>query len=146
MEDDKNVTELEQKTDSAENAQTEQRAEEEKQETPQQPANNDDTTKKVICAISYLFGILFFLPLIVFPNDEFAKFHANQSLIVLLVSVIGGAVFGILSIIPAVGIVFSILLYIFEVLMLVLCILGIVSAARLEKKELPVIGKFRIIK
>ena len=146
MEDDKNVTEQEQKTDSAENAQTEQRAEEEKQETPQQPANNDDTTKKVICAISYVFGILFFRPLIVFPNDEFAKFHANQSLIVLLVSVIGGAVFGILSIIPAVGIIFSILLYIFEVLMLVLCILGIVSAARLEKKELPVIGKFRLIK
>ena len=113
----------------------------------QQPGNNDDLVqKKVICAISYLFGILFFLPLAVYPNDDFAKFHANQSLVILLTAVIGGVVFGILSIIPVVGIVFTVLVYVFEVLILVLCILGIVSAAKLEKKELPVLGKIKIIK
>ena len=59
---------------------------------------------------------------------------------------IGGVVFGILSIIPVVGIAFTVLVYVFEVLILVLCILGIVSAAKLEKKELPVLGKIKIIK
>ena len=111
----------------------------------QKPAG-DDTQKKVICALGYVFGILFFLPLVVYPNDEFAKFHANQSLVVLLFAVIGGVVFGILSLIPAVGIVFTILMYVFEVLILVLCILGIINAVKLEKKELPVIGRIRILK
>ena len=107
-----------------------------------QPGNNDDLVqKKVICAISYLFGILFFLPLAVYPNDDFAKFHANQSLVILLTAVIGGVVFGILSIIPVVGIAFTVLVYVFEVLILVLCILGIVSAAKLKKKRLPFLGK-----
>lgn len=108
--------------------------------------NEDDTQKKVICAIAYLFGILFFLPLIMYPNDRFARFHANQSLVVLLSAVIGSAVLGLLSWIPAVGIVFSVLLYVFEVLMLVLCILGIVSAAKAEEKELPLLGKIRILR
>lgn len=118
---------------------------EQEQKQPQtQPEN--DVQKKVICALSYLFGILFFLPLVVYPNDDFAKFHANQSLVVLIVSVIGSVVLGILTIVPAVGIVFSILSGVFGILMLVECILGILNVVHEEKKELPVIGKISIIK
>lgn len=110
-------------------------------------ASHDELVqKKVICALAYLFGILFFLPLAVYPNDEFAKFHANQSLVILLISVIGGAAFGLLSMIPAIGIVFAVLASVFSLVMLAACILGILGVVRLEKYELPVIGKFRIIK
>ena len=113
---------------------------------PKGNAPNGDVQKKVVCALTYLFGILFFLPLIVYPDDDFAKFHTNQGLIVLLVSVIGGAVFGILTMLPVVGLVFTILSSLFGVVMLVACIFGILNVVREEKRELPVIGKFTIIK
>ena len=80
------------------------------------------------------------------PDDDFARFHANQGLIVLLVSVIGGAVLGILTMLPVVGLVFTILSSLFGVVMLVACIFGILNVVREEKRELPVIGKFTIIK
>ena len=64
---------------------------------------NDDTQKKVIYILSYLFGILFFLPLILYPNDAEARFHANQALVILLCAVIGEVVFGILCLIPFVA-------------------------------------------
>lgn len=123
---------------------------EEKDSQQQQPPvqnNNgggqDMLQKKVICAIAYLFGILFFLPLILYPNDEFGKFHANQTLVLLIVSVVGGVVCGILSLIPFAGIIISAA---FSILMLVLCIIGLVGAAQGQMKELPVIGKFKLIK
>lgn len=115
-------------------------------EKDERETHDDLVQKKVICALAYLFGILFFLPLIVYPKDDFAKFHANQSLVVLLVSVIGGAVLGVLTMIPVVGILFTILSSLFGVVMLVVCILGILNVVREEKKELPVIGKITIIK
>ena len=113
---------------------------------PDENSHGCDVQKKVLCALSYLFGILFFLPLIVYPDDDFARFHANQGLIVLLVSVIGGAVLGILTMLPVVGLVFTILSSLFGVVMLVACIFGILNVVREEKRELPVIGKFTIIK
>ena len=115
-------------------------------DAPKGNAPNGDVRKKVVCALTYLFGILFFLPLIVYPDDDFARFHANQGLIVLLVSVIGGAVLGILTMLPVVGLVFTILSSLFGVVMLVACIFGILNVVREEKRELPVIGKFTIIK
>ena len=102
--------------------------------------------RKVICALAYLFGILFFLPLVMYPNDEFAKFHANQALVVLLVVVIGEMILGILNIIPVVGFIFGILCGVFGLLMLIACIFAILGVVREEKFELPVIGKIKILK
>lgn len=110
------------------------------------PSHDELVQKKIICSLAYVFGILFFLPLAIYPNDDFAKFHANQSLVVLLVSVIGGAVFGLLSAIPAIGVIFAVVASVFSVVMLVACILGILGVVRAEKYELPVLGKIRIIK
>ena len=102
--------------------------------------------KKLVAALSYVFGILFFLPLVMYPDDEFAKFHANQGLAVLLTAIIGEAVFGVLSIIPVLKVVFGILCGVFGALILILCILGVVNAVNGEKKELPLIGKIRLLK
>ena len=44
----------------------------------------DDIDKSAFFApISYL-GILFFVPLLIRPNSAFAKYHANQGLVLLL--------------------------------------------------------------
>ena len=106
----------------------------------------DDMQKKVIYILAYLFGILFFLPLILDPEDGEARFHANQALVILLCTVIGEVVFGILCLIPFVGIVFGILCGVFGLAVLIACIYCIVGVAKGERWELPVIGKFRLIR
>lgn len=116
------------------------------QENAPQPNSDEIVQKKLVLSLAYVFGILFFLPLIVYPNDAEARFHANQSLLVLLTAIVGEVVFGILTLIPAVGIVFSILCGVFGLLILLLCIYAIVCICRGEKGELPILGRIRLIK
>ena len=72
----------------------------------QAPASDDKTAYKLICALGYVpCGLLFFLPLIVYSNDEFAKYHANQALVLFLTAVIGEVVLGVLSVIPFLSVV-----------------------------------------
>lgn len=125
----------------------------EREDTEQSVAGKESGTdrdaevqKKLLLSLAYVFGILFFLPLIVYPDDAEARFHANQSLLLLLVTVVGEVVFGILTLIPAVGIVFSILCGVFGLLILACCIYAIVCICRGDKGELPVIGRIRLIK
>lgn len=125
----------------------------EREDTEQSVAGKESGTdrdaevqKKLLLSLAYVFGILFFLPLIVYPDDAEARFHANQSLLLLLVAVVGEVVFGILTLIPAVGIVFSILCGVFGLLILACCIYAIVCICRGDKGELPVIGRIRLIK
>lgn len=125
----------------------------EREDTEQSAAGKESGTdrdaevqKKLLLSLAYVFGILFFLPLIVYPDDAEARFHANQSLLLLLVTVVGEVVFGILTLIPVVGIVFSILCGVFGLLILACCIYAIVCICRGDKGELPVIGRIRLIK
>lgn len=103
----------------------------------------DEQTKKVICSLAYLFGILFFLPLILYPEDSFARFHANQALVVLIATVVGEVVFGILcALLPILGILCGV----FGLAVLIACIWAIIGVVKGEKRELPFIGRFSIIK
>jgi len=84
---------------------------------------------------------IFFIPLLVDSNSEFGKFHANQGLNLLLlfiaVSVLG-------SVIPFLG--WFIILPFGSILCLVLAIIGVLNALNKKLKELPIIGKFKLIK
>jgi len=97
----------------------------------------DIEKNKVISALAY---ILFFLPLIACPESSFGKFHANQGLLLLIVGIIGNIVLGI---IPVIG---WIILPIFGLVVFILCIMGLIGALNGKAKELPIIGKYRIIK
>ena len=104
----------------------------------------DIEENNVLALLSYIW-ILWLIPLLAAKNSKFAKYHANQGLVLFIVEMIGAIVLGALSWIPTVGIVFSILLAIFELLCLILAILGIVNAVQGQAKELPLIGKFKLI-
>ena len=56
---------------------------------PDNGSSDDGMQRKVVYILAYLFGILFFLPLLLYPNEAEARFHANQSLLILLCAVIG---------------------------------------------------------
>ena len=64
-------------------------------------------------------------------DKEGAKFHINQALVIML--------FSLLGIIPCVG-------WLWSVFMLVCWIMGLIAAINEEEKEVPVIGKSRMVK
>jgi len=97
----------------------------------------DIDKNKVIAALAY---ILFFLPLIVCPESPFGRFHANQGLLLLIVGVAGSIV---LSIIPVIG---WIVLPLFSLAVFVIAVIALVNTLNGKAKDLPVIGKYRIIK
>ena len=106
-----------------------------------------ETERKVVFSLCYLWGILFFLPLILYKNDEEAKFRANEGLVLLIVSIIGNAVFGILTAIGgAVATVFGIITGVFNLGILILAIIGIINVINGDKKELPLLGKYKLIR
>ncbi|EOS78471.1 MAG: hypothetical protein OSJ60_04420 [Lachnospiraceae bacterium] len=64
-------------------------------------------------------------------DKEGAKFHVNQALVILL--------FSLLSIIPCIG-------WVWGIFMVVCWVMGLIAAINQEEKEVPLIGKIRIIK
>lgn len=99
-------------------------------------SNTTNSNEKIMCILAYL---IFFLPLIVIPNSEDGKFHANQGLLVLLLSI----ALSIVAMIPILGWIIGIFGWIFVV---VLIVMGMINANNMEMKDLPLIGQIRIIK
>jgi uncharacterized membrane protein len=95
----------------------------------------DIEKNKVMALLAY---IIFFIPLIAAPNSKFAKYHANQGLVLFLLYI---AII-ILSNISILGF----LEYIGGLFVLVLVILGIINAVNGKVKPLPLIGGITIIK
>lgn len=97
----------------------------------------DIENNKILALFSYI-GILFIVPLLAAKDSKYARFHANQGLILFICMLIC-SFFAKQHII---GWAFCIL----SALCVVLAILGIINAVTGKAKELPGIGKFRIIK
>jgi len=89
------------------------------------------------------------------PQSKFARYHANQGLILAIIEVIYGFAYFVLSFL-----LFSILPWrmwglatfllgivgLTGIIFLALLIIGIMNASQGKAKELPVIGKYRILK
>jgi len=102
----------------------------------------DVQQNKVVAVLAYL-SILFFLPLVVCPGSPYGRFHANQALLLLLAGFASEFVCFILLVIfwPLIF-----LIYLVMIALVVFMIIGMVSASKGEMKDLPLIGKFRLIK
>ncbi len=107
----------------------------------------DIKQNKTMAGLAY---ILFFLPLIVCKDSRFGRFHANQGLLLLILSVAGYIAISIVSTILATitwrlfGFI-SLLYSIYGLFILAIAIYGLVNGLNGKAKELPVIGKYRII-
>ena len=97
----------------------------------------DIEKNKTIAGLAY---IIFFLPLLACPDSKYGRYHANQALILFIASV-GGTI--ILSIIPIIG---WLLLPVFSIGILVFAIMGLINGLGGKAKELPLIGKFKLLK
>ena len=109
----------------------------------------DVQNNKVMAVLSYI-GILVLIPILAAKESPFARFHANQGLILFLCEIIFAVANLILSVIFAflgpLALLWTLVAALVNIAFLVLLILGIVNAAQGMAKELPLIGKFRILK
>jgi len=118
--------------------------EEQKNQTQEAPqADKADVEKnKTLAIVGYIIPILFFVPLISDgKNSPFAKFHANQQLVLLIAAVAVNIIGGV---IPVLG--WFVILPLGCIFLLVVAIMGIINAAKGEMKKLPLIGGIEIIK
>ncbi len=135
----------EKKEETVEETKVEETATEEKKEETKTEAKNDNNENLVMGILAYI-GLLVLVPIFAAKDSKFARFHANQGLILLIIEVACSVVFGILGMIPYVGIIFSILGGAVGVICLILSIIGIVNVCKNKTEELPYIGKFTILK
>ncbi len=109
----------------------------------------DVEQNKIMGILAYL-SWLVLVPLFAAPKSPYARFHANQGLVLAITEIAWWIIQTILS-----SIIISIswtlffvptILSLVNILFLVLAIIGIVNALNGQAKELPIIGKFRILK
>ena len=82
---------------------------------------------------------MFFLPLVFRKNSAYARFHSNQSLVVLIFLVVGQVMVRFLP-------MFSDIVSIYTIVMLILMVLGMLHATKGEAKRLLLVGGIDIIK
>jgi uncharacterized membrane protein len=101
-------------------------------------SEEDINNNRLVAAIAY---IIFFIPLIMSGTSPFARFHANQGLVLLLCFLV---ICFISSAIPLLG--WLIIGPVGTLFAFILVIIGILNALAGRAKELPFIGKIRIIR
>lgn len=106
----------------------------------------DIEQNKVMAVLAYL-GILVLVPIFAAKESKFARFHANQGLILCIIGIIlYFAVVILMSISMKLAAILSLFLWLIELGILVLAIIGIINAVKGRAKELPLVGKYRILK
>lgn len=120
-------------------------------------APEDIQATKGLAWLSYL-GIFFLIPMLSNKDSGYTKFHVNQGIVLLIVEIVYGVVAAILNAIAGalifvsvglaaiLAIVFNLIIAAIGVALFVFAIMGIVNAAQGNAKELPIIGKIRILK
>ena len=96
----------------------------------------DVDDNKIMGILAYIF---FLIPLLAAKESPFARFHTNQGLLVFLLYVASS----VIMIIPILGWIIGPIGYFFG---FVCTIMGIINAIGGKTKDLPLIGKYRIIK
>ncbi|NLA95707.1 MAG: zinc-ribbon domain-containing protein [Clostridiaceae bacterium] len=113
-------------------------------------SREDIEQNKVMAIFAYIW-LLFLVPLLAAPNSRFARFHANQGLVLFIfeagasvILVILGILFAFIS--PVLSFLSTILWLLVWLPSIGLIVLGIINASGGKAKELPLIGKIKLIK
>lgn len=110
----------------------------------------DVEKNKIFAVLAYL-GILVLVPILAAKESPFARYHANQGLVLLIASIIAYVGVAIISVIctmvaPIMGCVFMVVFICLGLGLLAMVIMGIINAATGKMAPLPLIGKYKILK
>ena len=93
----------------------------------------------ILSALCYLNFIFIIIALLLEPDSKFLRYHINQSIVL----TVFGFACGIVAIVPFIGWIASVA---GAVMVLVFTVMGIVRAYNREAKDLPLIGKYTIVR
>ena len=102
---------------------------------------SDVEANKVFGIIAYL-GIFVFISIFAAPKSSFARFHSNQGLVLFIANVLLSLLSEAMRFIWMGGMVVSL----GRIFCLILMIVGLISAAQGQTRELPIIGKIKLLK
>ena len=109
----------------------------------------DIQNNKTMGILSYI-GLLVLVPIFAAKDSKFARFHANQGLVLVIAQAIVTTVLSItaaiLGMIPYIGWLLALLIRLIIPVVYIPSIIGIINAAKGQAKELPIIGGIRILK
>ena len=110
----------------------------------------DIRENKIFAVLGYL-GLLVLIPIIVAPHSKFCRFHASQSIDLNRFDNIYAVIAVIVTILcfkvgRSLGYLIMALFLILGIITLIFWFMGISNAARGHAKELPLIGRFKLLK
>lgn len=123
-------------------------------DTTDQYAKEDIEKNKAMGILCYL-GILLLIPLFAAKDSKYVRFHLNQGLLLIIAAVIVSAAVGVVQGIAfalffeslfALYVLFRTITSLCTLPIFVLMVIGIINVVNGRTKELPVIGKFKLIK
>lgn len=105
----------------------------------------DIQNNKAMGILAYI-GFLVLVPLLAAPQSKFARYNSSQGLVLFIGELASSVVFGVLGMIPVIGIVFRIIMWILDIAFFGLSVLGIINVASNKAVDLPVAGQIKLIK
>ena len=105
----------------------------------------DINANKLMGILAY-FWILFLVPIFTARQSRFAMFHVEQAITLFIGATVFGVITGIVCSIDAVAFILGPIFGLVSLVFLVLAVIGIINAANGQAKELPLVGKFKIVK
>lgn len=96
----------------------------------------------IVSYISWIGWLIAFLA----GDKEGAKFHLNQSLVLMIAMTLLSILSAILGFIPVVGAIIAIVVGLCSLVLFVFWIMGLVAAIKEEEKALPIIGNIQLLK
>ena len=99
-------------------------------------------TKKGTDIVSYI-TIVGWIIAFFCGDRENCKFHLNQSLVLILSSLVSGVISKILALIPILG---WLAIAVINIGLFVFWLMGLVYAINGEEKEIPILGQIRILR
>ena len=97
------------------------------------------------------FGILVLIPMFAAKQDPFARYHANQGLVLFILTMISSVLSNVLTSIlieisPVLTLVVSGLFGILTLIFCIFALVGIIHAVKGQTKPLPLIGGIKLLK
>ncbi|MBP5303388.1 MAG: zinc-ribbon domain-containing protein [Clostridia bacterium] len=106
---------------------------------------SNDSNDKLYAVLAY-FGILVLVPILAAKDSKFARFHANQGLVLFIADIALVIFQSIVKHIPYIGWILTLFSSLALIAVGVFAIIGIVYAVKGEEKDLPIIGSIKILK
>jgi len=105
-------------------------------------AEQDIKDNKMMALLSYI-GLLWLIPIFAAKESAYAQYHVNQGIVLTIAGIVVGIASFVITLIPIVGWIVG---PIVSLIPLAYMILGIINVCDGKAKELPFIGKYRILK